>query len=343
MSSKFEVKASAHFVNWLKEQNSSITFSTYQAGKLFMIGVNKNESLSVSERTFNRCMGLSLTDNGFWMSSLFQMWKFENSLLPGQFYKGYDRIYIPQKAYTTGKIDIHDIVVDDDQPYFINTLFNCIATISDNHSFKPVWKPNFISKLVPEDRCHLNGLALKEGKAKYVTVVGKSNIKDGWRSLRQDGGFIIDIENDQIVCSNLSMPHSPRYYKGKLWLLNSGTGFFGYVDDKTGEFEPVTFCPGFLRGLDFVGDYAIVGTSEARENKTFSELELDSQLSIRGIEPTCALHIIDLRTGEIVHWLALQGVVKELYDVKIINGVKCPLIVGTQSDQIEKMITIESN
>ncbi len=49
------------------------------------------------------------------------------------------------------------------------------------------------------------------------------------------------------------MPHSPRVYRGKLWLLNAGTDYFGSIDLASGKFEPLTFCPGFLRGLAFAG------------------------------------------------------------------------------------------
>ena len=113
-------------------------------------------------------------------------------------------------------------------------------------------------------RCHLNGLALVDGEPAYVTAVSRSDVPSGWRERRQDGGCVIDVRSNEVILTGLSMPHSPRWYRGKLWLLNSGTGDFGYVDEKTGAFEPLAFCPGYLRGLAFHGDCAVVGLSLER-------------------------------------------------------------------------------
>jgi uncharacterized protein (TIGR03032 family) len=204
------------------------------------------------------------------MSSLYQLWRFENVLPPGQWHDGYDRLYVPRLSYVTGDIDAHDIAVDArGRVIFVNTLFSCLATTSELHSFVPLWQPPFISKLAAEDRCHLNGVALDDGKPRYVTAVSQSDVADGWRDRRQDGGCVIDVQTNETIVSGLSMPHSPRIYRDQLWLLDSGSGFFGRVDLKQGRFEPLTFCPGYARGLAFVGDFAVVGISLARENRTF--------------------------------------------------------------------------
>ncbi|MEX2470331.1 MAG: DUF4915 domain-containing protein, partial [Pseudohongiellaceae bacterium] len=157
-----EVTASPQMLSWLAEQNLAIALTTYQIGKLYFIGLKPDDQLSVFERSFNRCMGLCTTANGLYMSSLYQVWRFENVLDAGQQQDGYDRLYVPQVGYTTGDLDIHDMAVDRNGGLvFVNTLFGCLATLSDTHSFKPLWRPAFISKLVAEDRCHLNGLAMK--------------------------------------------------------------------------------------------------------------------------------------------------------------------------------------
>ena len=163
---------------------------------------------------------------------------------------------------------------------------------------------------------------------------------DGWREHRRDGGCVIDVDSNEIVVSGLSMPHSPRLRDGKLWLLNSGTGEFGWVDTRAGRFEPVAFCPGYLRGLSFVGDFAVVGLSSPRDNRTFSGLALDDALTSRGAEPRCALMVIDLRTGDAPHWLRFTGVVQELYDVAVIPGVRRPAAIGFRTGEIRRVITI---
>jgi uncharacterized protein (TIGR03032 family) len=336
-----EINTSRQFTHWMAEQQLSLALTTYQAGKLFLLGLQPDGRLSVFERTFNRCLGLWADGQTMWMSSLYQMWRFENVIEPGNNVSGYDRLFVPQVGYTTGDLDIHDVAVESSgRVVFVNTLFGCLATLSDTHSFVPLWKPPFISKLAAEDRCHLNGLALENGRAKYVTAVSQSDVADGWRDRRHDGGCVIDVESNEIIASGLSMPHSPRVYRSKLWLLNSGTGHFGFIDLSNGKFEKVTFCPGYLRGLSFHGDYAIVGLSKSRENKTFSGLELDGNLKSGGVDARCGVQIIDLRSGDVVHWIRVEGVVQELYDVVTLPNVKRPQALGFKTDEIRRVLRV---
>ena len=181
---------------------------------------------------------------------------------------------------------------------------------------------------------------MENGKPKYVTAVAQADVADGWRDHRQDGGCIIDVTNDEIIATGLSMPHSPRVYQDKLWVLNSGTGEFGTVDRDNGKFDPVAFCPGYMRGLTFVGDYAIVGLSKARGNKTFSGLTLDDRLADKKAEAQCALQIIDLKSGDIVNWLKIDGVVEELYDVVALPNAIRPMALGFKSDEIRHVISM---
>lgn len=338
---KFDLLASRQFAAWLAEQRVSLAFTTYQTGKLFLIGLQPNGRLSVFERTFNRCMGLWADGQTLWMSSLYQLWRFENILQAGQLTNGYDRVYIPQVGYTTGDLDVHDIAVDSQgRLIFVNTLFGCLATISELHSFVPLWQPAFLSKLAAEDRCHLNGLAFEKGGPRYVTTVSQSDVADGWRERRRDGGSVIDVQTNQVIVSGLSMPHSPRMYRAQLWLLDSGTGFLGTVDFERGVVEPMTFCPGYARGLAFVGDYAVVGLSKPRGDKTFSGLALDENLSARDAEARCGLQVIDLSSGDVVHWLRIEGIVAELYDVVVLPGVVRPMALGFKTDEIRRTLSV---
>ena len=338
-----EINTSRQMLSWLAEQKLAIALTTYQIGKLYFVGLKSDNTLSVFERSFNRCMGLCATPNGLYMSSLYQVWRFENVFETGQQQDGFDRLYVPQVGYTTGDLDIHDMAVDSDgRLVFVNTLFGCLATLSETHSFKPLWKPPFISKLAAEDRCHLNGLAMKDGQPAYVTAVGRSDVADGWREHRSDGGIVMDVNSDEIVCTGLSMPHSPRWHDGKLWLLNSGTGEFGYVDLNTGRFESLCFCPGYMRGLSFHGNFALVGLSKPRHNKTFSGLALDANLKSRNAEARCGVQVIDLRTGDVVHWLRMDGVVEELYDVVALPQVRRPMALGFKTDEIRRVLSVET-
>jgi uncharacterized protein (TIGR03032 family) len=336
-----EAAASRHFPSWLAEQRVSLAFTTYQTGKLLFIGLGAEGRLAVFERTFNRCMGLWADGQTLWMNSLYQLWRFENVLQPDNLYNGHDRLYVPKVGYTTGDLDIHDIAVETGgRVVFVNTKFGCLATLNDRDNFTPLWRPPFLSKLAAEDRCHLNGLALEDGKARYATAISTSDAADGWRDRRRDGGVVIDVRDNRIVASRLSMPHSPRVYRGRLWLLNSGTGYFGSIDATSGVFVPLTFCPGYLRGLAFVGDYAVMGLSRPRHDKTFSGLALDDNLAAKGVEARCGLHVVDLRNGDVAHWVRLEGMVSELYDVAALPGVVRPMALGFKTDEIQRLLTV---
>ncbi len=338
----FVLNSSRQFASWLIEQNLSLGFSTYQSGKVFLIGHNPNHSLSVFERTFERPMGLWTDGNVIWLSTLYQIYRFKNSLPPGELSDGYDRLFVPQLSYITADIDVHDVVLAnrDALPVFVNTLFSCLATVSADASFKPIWQPSFISQLVPEDRCHLNGLAFRDGQPAYVTAIASTNVADGWRDHRHHGGIVMDVHSNEIIAQGLSMPHSPRWAENKLWVANSGAGEFGFVDLDRGVFEAITFCPGYIRGVSIHGHYAVLGLSKPRHN-TFQGLPLDERLLKERVEARCGLYVVDLRTGSTPHWLNIEGIVSELYDVITLPGIKRPSMIGFRNDQIRRIITLD--
>lgn len=342
---KFALSTSMDFVDWLSGTRSSIAFTTYQAGKLFLIAASEGPRPFVFERSFPRCMGLAVSADAsnLALATQYQIQRFDNVLRREATRDRYDALYAPHAAWVTGDLDVHDVAFGTDgRPLFVNTLFSCIATVSDGHSFKPLWKPSFISGLAAEDRCHLNGLAAADGSPRFVTAVSRSDVPDGWRDGRVGGGIVIDVEANEIIVEGLSMPHSPRLHDGKLWLLNSGVGQLGFADLETGKFEPVAFCPGYARGLAFVDDHAIVGLSLARDDdRTFSGLPLDAALQAHGSEAQCGLAVFDLKTGEMSHWLRIEGVVRELYDVAMLPDVRRPSLIGFKADDVRRVISIE--
>ena len=337
---KLIVTASRQLTSWMAQHRVSLVFSTYRTGKLFLIGLQSNGRLSIFERTFNRTMGLCAVGQQIYLSTLFQIWRFDNALQHGQAYEGHDRVYVPQVAWTTGDIDAHDMAVDGGgRLVFVNTLFSCLATLSESHSFVPLWRPPFITKLAAEDRCHLNGVALRDGKPAYVTAVSQSDTPDAWREQRVDGGVVMDVPGGTAITTGLSMPHSPRLHEGRLWLLDSGRGNLGSVDTKKGTFTPLAFCPGYTRGLAFVENHAVVGLSKPRE-RTFTGLDLDDNLAAKGAEPRCGLLVIDLESGDTLHWMRIEGLVSELYDVAVLPGVRRPMALGLRSNQIRHTVTV---
>ncbi|WP_439597174.1 TIGR03032 family protein [Falsiroseomonas sp.] len=340
----FELTTSRQFVSWLAETGASLALSTYQSGKLILLGTNRETGkLSIFERTLERPMGIAVQGSRMAVAGLFQVTTFVDAVEAGgpTVQGGWDAVYVPQTANFTGDLDVHDMAYDGDgRLVFANTLFSCLATTSETHSFKPLWKPAFVERLAAEDRCHLNGLAMKDGRPAHVTAVARSNIADGWREHRRDGGVVVDVTSGAVVCEGLSMPHSPRWHGDTLYVLNSGAGEFGRVDLQTGRFVPMAFCPGYLRGLAFLGNHAIVGLSEPRENRTFAGLPLQERLAAEGAAPRCGLYVIDLASGDIVHWMRISGVVTELYDVAALPKAR-PSLIGFRSAEIRRVISVE--
>jgi uncharacterized protein (TIGR03032 family) len=343
---KFALTTSRHFPEWLDRMRASLAFTTYQAGKLFFLGLRRDGGVAVFERSFARCMGLGVHPSGrsFALATQYQLLRFDDVLpAEGRPSGEHDAVYAPHLSWITGDLDAHDVVMQADfRPIFVNALFSCLAGVSDGFSFRPLWRPPFVTRLAPEDRCHLNGLACdRDGRPRYVTLVADSDVADGWRDHRTDGGMLLDIASGETVVRGLSMPHSPRLHKGRLWLLNSGTGEFGFVDPAAQHFEAVAFCPGYARGLAFIGQYAIIGLSLARANRTFQGLPLDRALVARGAEPRCGLLVVDTNTGDTTGWVRIEGVVRELYDVAVLPGIRNPSAIGFISDEIRRIILID--
>jgi uncharacterized protein (TIGR03032 family) len=337
---------SPRFSGWLASADVCLALTTYQAGRLFFVGRKGDGGIRAHERMIEQCQGLWTDGQTLWTSALYMLWRFENVLRNGEVTAtGADRKFVPREGRVVGRIDTHDIAIGDvdgeQRPIFVNTLYGCLSTTSETASFRPLWRPKFLSALVPEDRCHLNGLAMDGPRPAFVTAVSRSDVADGWRDRRQDGGVVIDVASGEIVASGFSMPHSPRLYDGRLWLLNSGTGEFGVVDPADGSFTPVCFCPGYARGLAFIGRYAVIGLSRPRYGQTFSGLALDQRLSEKDTVARCGAVIVDIDTGTAIEWLRFEHTIEELYDVAVLPGARAAEAVGFKSDDIEREITIE--
>lgn len=344
---KVRVSCSPGFLDWLAAEGVAVAFTTYQTNRLFLVGRHDDGRLAAFERLLDRPMGLSVAPDRLWVATRFQLWRFDHVLAPGDRYRGHDRLYVPRIGHVTGEVDAHDVHHLDGgdgapggQVIFVNTLYSCLARLSDRHSFEPVWRPSFVSALAPEDRCHLNGLAMEGGKPRFVTAVARTDEAQGWRRHRAGGGVVLDVESGEVVAEGLSMPHSPRLHDGRLYVFDSGRGELGRVDFATGRFEPLAFCPGYLRGLAIRGRTALVGLSKPRD-KTFRGLPLDRRLAEEKAEPRCALWVVDLDSGEALHWLELHGVVLELYDVAIVPETVRPMALGFKSDELRRTITFE--
>ncbi|HEY7491992.1 MAG TPA: TIGR03032 family protein [Candidatus Tectomicrobia bacterium] len=266
----------------------SLLVSTYQAVKVILVR-NAGGVLNTHFRAFAKPMGLAADHTRLSIGGSNTVWEYRNvpavtrTLEPPD---AHDACYVPRRLHVTGDIDIHELAYDQHHAlWVINTRFCCLCTLDADHSFVPRWRPPFVSALAPEDRCHLNGLGMVDGRPRYVTALGTTDTPGGWRANKANGGILMDLDTNEIVLQGLSMPHSPRWYQGKLWVLESGQGGLAVVDLQRGRWETVAQVPGFTRGLDFWGPLAFIGLSQVRESAVFSGIPLVERLK----ERTCGV------------------------------------------------------
>lgn len=328
----WKFSASSGFRDWMRAQDIGLAFSTYHAGAVIALGAGRGD-LSVQTETFASATALLGTTRGLYLSAADEVWRFESASGHRPSARESDPLYLPQQSWTTGDINIHDLAIDRaGRLVAVATLLNSIVSLESDGEVTPLWRPAFITALVDEDRCHLNGFCLEDGHPAYATLVGPSNVRKGWRSHTARGGQVIDVRCDEVVATGLAMPTAPRLYRQKLWLLESGSGWFGTIDLDRGGFERVLWLPGFLRGLRCIGDYAIIGTSTSRDS-LFRGLPLQDELTWRGAWPMVGLHVVNLVTGKLEHRLEITGL-QEVYDIAILPGAGAPRLAGIAPERV---------
>lgn len=308
--------------------NCSLAISTYQAGKVIFISPKNENALVQLPRTFNKAMGIALDGDKMAIACKDEVVVLVNSNSLARHYprqpNTYDSMFMPRATYHTGALDVHDLDWGDGILYAVNTSFSCLIKIDDNFSFTPIWKPPFITKLASEDRCHLNGMAIQNGRPKYVTAFNKGNTHQSWRQEVTKAGIIIDIESNQVIAENLPMPHSPRLFDGELYVLFSATGELAKINIETGGYDVVCRLDGFVRGLAKHGDYVFIGLSKLRQNSsTFAQLDIAKKALSAGIA------IVHLPTGALVGELQYKMSVDEIYDIQILPDLLRPGILNT--------------
>jgi uncharacterized protein (TIGR03032 family) len=318
------------FPQFLNQLQSSMLVSTYQTGKLICARYDGGQ-LNTHFRNFPRPMGLAVAPGRIAIGTRAEVLDYRNfpAVAPKVEPRGkHDACFLPRNKHFTGDIRIHEIAFAQGELWLVVTNFSCLATLDAEHSFIPRWKPPFISQLTSEDRCHLNGLCVIDDEPRYVTALGETDGPGGWRENKASGGIVIDVETGETVLTGLSMPHSPRWFEDRLWLLESGKGTISVADLDAGTVETVAELPGFTRGLLFAGGLAFVGLSQVRETATFGGLPLMERLD----ERLSGVWAVNPQSGQIVGFLRFEELVQEVFDVALLAGVRYPEIAEEGSD-----------
>jgi uncharacterized protein (TIGR03032 family) len=317
----------------LSDLAASLIVSTYQAGRVVLVRAETRSMLNTGFREFYSPMGIAVRDDTIAIGTAREIWDFRDDpelaarLAPDG---RYDACFLPRNLHVSGDFRIHELGFAGDELWGVNTRFSTLCTFDLPHSFVPRWRPPFVSELAPEDRCHLNGMAIHDGVVRMVTVLGQTNTKMGWRDRKADGGAVIDVASGETVLRGLCMPHSPRVHQGHFWVLESGKGTLAQADLATGRVETIAELPGFTRGLAFAGPYAFVGLSQIRESTMFGGLPLVERVP----ERSCGIWVVDLRDGSIVAALRFEGLVQEIFDVQVLHGLRYPQLCPMAAHEV---------
>jgi uncharacterized protein (TIGR03032 family) len=340
---EFHYTQTGSFVALLHQLGASLLVNTYQANKLLVVRALGN-GLSTLVRTFERPMGLAVDGPRIALGARNQIWRFRDApdIAPRVEPAGqHDACFLPRSCHVTGDIGVHEMAWAGEELWIVNTRFSCLCTLDPDYSFVPRWQPPFISALAADDRCHLNGLAMGDGgrgtlAPRYVTALGETDTAGGWRAHKPQGGCVIDVPTGAVLVRGLSMPHSPRWHDGRLWLLESGTGRLVLADLAKGRWQAVAELPGFARGLAFTGPYAFVGLSKIRPTSAMDGVTLAE----RRDQLKCGVGVVDLRTGQTVALLEFQTAVEEIFDVQLLPGLRFPEVVGFQKEDIHHTFVV---
>jgi uncharacterized protein (TIGR03032 family) len=300
------------------------------------------ERLNTHFRGFSKPMGLAVDGDRLAIGTTVEIWEYHNAPAVARRLEpagSHDACFLPRSSVCTGDIQIHEMAWGQEsgvrgqesgasptpELWFVNTRFSCLCTRSNTHSFVPRWRPPFITALAPEDRCHLNGLCMAQGQPAFVTALGATDTPGGWRDNKKSGGILLELTSGEIITRGLSMPHSPRWYDGRLWILESGSGGIGWVDPATGKYEALTTLPGFTRGLDFCGPLAFIGLSQVRESAVFSGIAIAE----RPLEERCCgVWVVNIQTGQTVAYVKFEDALQEIFAVQVLPGVRHPDLIN---------------
>ncbi len=339
MTESLSSQHTANLPEVLRELGLSLVVSTYQAGQIIIIREH-NGHVNTHYTPMERPMGMAHQENKLAIGSAYQLVEYFN--MPAAAPKvepenTHDACYVPRRVHFTGDIDIHEMEYGDEGLWLVNTKMSCLCTLDNNHSVVPRWRPSFVSAYDLNDRCHLNGVALRDGKPAYVTALGETDTGGGWRSNKADGGLMINVAESEIIARGLSMPHSPRWHMEKLWYLESGNGELATLNPNNGKRETIAELPGFTRGLCFAGRYAFVGLSQVRETAVFAGLPLTQREQNR----QCGVWMVDTYNVNIIAFITFTGGVEEIFSVQLLPA-RMPALLNLTDPMVRSTYSLPS-
>lgn len=338
MSTDYKIKYSEGFEKLLASVQGTLAISVYQAGKILLFDADER-GMRLRPISYQKPMGICSEGDEMAIATLDELHVYKNepelSDRLSKQNKVYDHLYFPRKTFHCGALDLHDIALVDGEWVGVNTLFSCICKFDNHHNFVPIWQPDFISELTPEDRCHLNGMAIENGEMKYITALGHGDYKQSWRADITNSGILIDIKKNEIVLDGLAMPHSPRLHNGKLFLLESAKGELIEVDLENYTKRTVAKLNGLVRGLVISNGLAFIGISMVREgSSTFKKLTDDVKAD------NASIQVIDLKSGMVLGSLNFGGAIREIYDVQLLRNKQNVGIFGLYDARHKNGISI---
>jgi uncharacterized protein (TIGR03032 family) len=313
----------------LTQLRPSVLISTYRTGHLVVVAARRGR-LVLTFHQFERAMGVAVKPGAIAVCTRKEVWFLRDApdiatrLEPrGE----YSACYLARTSHFTDDIQAHEAAWVGNEFWIVNTLFSCLAALHPAYSFAPRWRPPFVSALRPEDRCHLNGLAVVDGQPRYVTALAETDSPQGWRAVKATGGCLIEVPSARLVARGLSLPHSPRVIDDRLVFLQSGRGELSTVNPSTGQVDAVASLPGVTRGLAIHGGYAFVGLSKARP--TLEGVPIVAQRD----QLRCGLYVVEVRTGVVAAHLEFRSGVDEVFDVQVLPGIPFPYVSGPWADR----------
>jgi uncharacterized protein (TIGR03032 family) len=332
----FSSSSTPSFLEFLKIFQISLVITSYDCQRLIVFR-NVSDNIDTLLVPVARPRGLAIHDNKLTVATyaeILNYYRYDQLSELGHAELQADSVFLPRNSHITGEINVHDLAWGEGGLWMVNSRFSCICTLQPDLSFKPQWWPKFLKGPTGDGAGHLNCMAMKGGKPAYATCFGAFAKGRSWRDESDlETGLLINVQTDEVVLEGLCMPHSPKLYKDKVYLCNSGHGTVICYDPQTKTTETVLEIQGFTRALTFYQDYMIVCSSKFRQSERAASLPV----ALKYQESHAGVYIVDMSTMSIVAFCRFDGDVSQLYDVAVIERSVQPEILGLQDPRLTEL------